>query len=240
MELTFEGVETRTGQRRGRPGAEPVRRHSRLKGRFEGTFWRPFKPEDVGRYLDAARAFDKAGKKPGDRKGPLGLVAIEVLRALLEKVDYATGRLDPELATLAAMVPASKDTVVRALAALRRHGFVDWIRRYEPTGNTGPGPRVKQASNAYRLALPPAAARLLGLRGRKAPLPDDLVHARAEREAEFKRHLAQAEPEERNATLFGRGALASAFSRFERAVASKSKRESDRRSESHPDRYPRE
>ena len=56
----------------------------------------------------------------------------------------------------------SKDAVVRALAALRRHGFVDWLRRYIPTGNLGAGPQVQQTSNAYRLALPPAAERLLG------------------------------------------------------------------------------
>jgi hypothetical protein len=56
----------------------------------------------------------------------------------------------------------SKDAVVRALQALRAHGFLDWLRRYVPTGQEGRGPQVKQTSNAYRLSMPARAMRLLG------------------------------------------------------------------------------
>lgn len=67
---------------------------------------------------------------------------------------------------------------MEALARLRQHGFADWLRRFEPTGCEGRGPQVRQVSNAYRLALPPRAARLLGVHGQDVPLPDDAEHAR--------------------------------------------------------------
>jgi hypothetical protein len=70
----------------------------------------------------------------------------------------------------------SKDAVVRALQALRDHGFLDWLRRYEPTGCEGRGPQVRQVSNAYRLSMPARALRLLGVLGQATPLSDDLTH----------------------------------------------------------------
>ena len=236
MELMFEAFARGAGQGRGR-AAEPLRRHSRLRGRFEGVFWRPFKPRDVARYLTAAERFERTGKKPGERSGPLGTVAIEVLRELLRLIDYRSGRLEPALLTLMARIKRSKDAVVRALAALRRHGFVDWVRRYEPTGNTGAGPQVRQVSNAYRLALPPAAERLLGRAGEDAPLPEDHEHAVEARKAAFRAQLAQADPEERNTALFGQGRLSDAFSRMEKALGQRNERESAKRSESRPSRY---
>ncbi len=232
MELLLDGCARGVEPGQGGRPAEPVRRHSRQKGRCEGMFWRPFKPRDVARYLTAAERFERAGKKPGDRCGPLGTVAIEVLRELLRLVDYKTGRLDPALTTLMARTKRSRDAVVRALAALRRHGFVDWLRRYIPTGNIGAGPQVQQTSNAYRLALPPAAERLLGKAGEEAPVPEDHAHAIEVRRAERRAQLAGADPEERNAAMFGFGPLAYAFSRMERAVEQRTKRESARRSES--------
>ena len=235
MELVFEGPSSGAGPGREGRTAEPIRRHSRPQGRFEGLFWRPFRPKDVGRYLTAAERFERAGKKPGARSGPLGTVAIEVLRELLRLIDYRTGRLEPALTTLMARTRRSRDAVVRALAALRRHGFVDWVRRYVSTGNRGPGPQVQQTSNAYRLALPPAAERLLGRAGEDAPLAEDLEHALEARRAERKAQLEAEAPEARNAVLFGSGPLAAAFSRLERAVGQRRERESARRSESQPE-----
>ncbi len=162
----------------------------------------------------------------------MGVVAIEVLRELLRLVDYRTGRLDPALTTLMARTRRSRDAVVRALAALRRHGFIDWVRRYIPTGNKGPGPQVQQTSNAYRLALPPAAERLLGRAGEDAPMPDDHAHALATREASRQGQLASAEPQERNAALFGIGAMSSAFTRIEQVLELRRERESARQTES--------
>lgn len=141
------------------PPREPIRRHSRPRGRCEGVFWRPFNPKDIGRYLLAAERFERAGRQKGDRSGPLGAVALEVLRELVRLIDYRTGRLEPALTTIMRRVKRSKDAVVRALANLRTHGFLDWLRRWEATGDREGGPPVKQATNAYRLALPPAPVR---------------------------------------------------------------------------------
>src|SRR4051812_2726897 len=40
------------------------------------------------------------------------------------------------------------------MARLKLHGFLDWIRRTEPTGNKGEGPQVRQITNAYVFGLP--------------------------------------------------------------------------------------
>lgn len=155
--------------------AQPVRRHSRLAGRFEGTFYAPFKKDDVGRYMLAAERYELTTRQKGKRYGKLGSVALEVLRELLRLVDYRTGRLEPRIDTIQRRTRRSRPAVVRALAALRGAGFLDWIRRYVPTGQVE-GPRVRQTSNAYRLSLPAAAARLLGAWAKAAPIPDDHDH----------------------------------------------------------------
>ena len=101
----------------------------------------------------------------------MALEALEVLRELVRLIDYRTGRLEPALTTLMRRVKRSKDAVVRALANLRTHGFLDWLRRWEATGATDGGPPVKQATNAYRLTLPPAAEKLLGHLASPPPAP---------------------------------------------------------------------
>jgi hypothetical protein len=141
------------------------------------VFWRPFNPKDIGRYLLAAERFERAGRQKGDRSGPLGAVALEVLRELVRPSDYRTGRLEP------ALTKRSKDAVVRALANLRTHGFLDWLRRWEATGDREGGPQEKQATSAYRLTLPPAAEKLLGHLASPPPTPEDIEHARAARMA---------------------------------------------------------
>jgi hypothetical protein len=164
---------------------EPVRRHSRLAGQCEGTFWSRVDRQEVRRVVLAARRYELAGRGFGRRRGPLGHVALEVLELLGNLVHRRTGRLEPSLLYLARTLRRSKDAVWRALRALRDHGFLDWLRRYEPTGVVeGPGPRVRQVSNAYRLSLPERARRLLGWRGEEVPEPDDAVWNRENRAAE--------------------------------------------------------
>ena len=91
---------------------------------------------------------------------------------------------------------------------------------------------MQQTSNAYRLALPPSAERLLGRAGEDAPAPEDHEHALEARRAAFKAQLDQADAIERNTALFGSGRLADAFSRMEKAIGQRCERESARRSES--------
>lgn len=174
----------------GRRTGEPVRRQSRLAGRCEGVFWRKTDRQEVRRIVLAARRYELVGRQAGQRSGPLGHVAIEVLELLANLVSYKTGRLEPSIDYLMEKLRRSRDAIVRALAALRTHGFLDWLRRYEPTGRTGRGPQVRQTSNAYRLYLPALARRLLGRLGQGAPLPDDFAHAREVRKAELEVYRA--------------------------------------------------
>lgn len=168
------------GPDRGR-GRVPVRRQSRLMGRCEGTFWQRTDRRAVRRVLLAAKRYELVTRGAGRRNGALGHVALEVLELMANLVDYRTGRLEPAIDTLAAKLRRARSAVIAALAALRTHGFLDWLRRYEPTGREGRGPQVRQVSNAYRLALPPRALRLLGLQGQDAPLPDDVAQEQQER-----------------------------------------------------------
>ena len=210
---------------------DPIRRHSRPRGRCEGIFWRPFNPKDIGRYLMAAERFERAGRKRGERSGPLGGVALEVLRELVRLVDYRTGRLEPALTTIMRRVKRSKDAVVRALANLRTHGFLDWMRRWEPTGDTQGGPPVKQATNAYRLFLPPAAEALLGCLASPAPHPEDIEHARAAQLAAVVAMVDGLPLDEQPAAAGATGSLAAALSRLGRGLMRR-ECESSERSES--------
>lgn len=174
----FTTIRAALGQSTTRHDRQPVRRHSHLAGRCEGLFWSRTARQDLRRIVLAARRYELAGRAQGRRNGPLGHVALEVLDLLANLMDRRTGRLDPSVAYLMDRLRRSRDAVVRALAALREHGFLDWLRRYEPTGREGRGPQVRQVSNAYRLVMPPRALRLLGIQGQPMPLPDDLDHAR--------------------------------------------------------------
>jgi hypothetical protein len=233
MEVVLQGLVQACGDE-GR--GEPVRRHSRAAGRCEGVFWRPFAPKDVGRFMLAAERFERANRKPGKRVGPLGPIGLEVLRELTRLVDFRTGRLDPAIATLQARLKRSRDAIVRALAALRAHGFLDWLRRYEPTGRVGKGPQVKQTSNAYRLSLPPAAARLLGHLAREAPAPEDLEHGLEVRAAQVRATIAALDPEDQAQAVFGDTPLGRAFGRLGLAVQ---QRESARQTESSLSSFPK-
>ena len=211
---------------------EPVRRGSRLRGR-EGTHWRPTRRRDARQIVLAAKRFELRGRTPGHRSGPLGTVAIEVLELLANLVDPRTGRLDPSIVTMTRMLRRSRDAIVRALANLRRHGFIDWLRRYEPTGNET-GPQVRQASNAYRLAMPERGSDALGAYGESPPPPDDDVQRRAEWDQEREAMTAQLPLPKRAWHHIEPGPLADALARLGRHVAERAEaaeRESAERTE---------
>jgi DNA-binding transcriptional MocR family regulator len=136
----------------------------------------------------AARKYELATRQPGARCGALGAIAIEIVELFANLVDFRTGRLEPSLDTLMRMLKRSRDAIARALKALRTHGFLDWLRRYVPTGNEGRGPQVQQTSNAYRLSLPANALQLLGRYGQTPPPPEDFDQARQSRAAEIEAH----------------------------------------------------
>lgn len=214
----------------GRTG-EPVRRHSHMAGRCEGLFWRRMDRAEARRVVLGARKYELAGRQAGQRNGPLGFVALEILDLMANLIHGKTGRLDPSLDWLMATLKRSRDAIHRALKALRDHGFLDWLRRYVETGNEGRGPRVQQTSNAYRLFLPPRALRLLGRAGQPAPVPDDFDQERTTRAAERTAQAAAMTFEEYAHHHVEDEALAAMLAKLGASVREK-QRESGRQAES--------
>ena len=211
------------------PAPQPVRRGSHRAGRCEGMFWRPTSRQEIRRVLLAARRFELLGRRAGRRNGPLGHVALEVLELLGHLVSYRTGRLEPSVAFLMEKLRRSKSAIYDALHALKAHGFLDWLRRYEPTGREGRGPQLRQTSNAYRLSLPACAMRLLGRLLQPPPLPDDVQHARELRTSEIAAHRASLPLDELPLFEVEDDRLGQLLASLGRAVQ---ERESARRSES--------
>jgi hypothetical protein len=228
----FQSIADIAGPQHGRRTHQPIRRHSRPKGRCEGVFWRRTNRQEVRQIVMAARRYELAGRQPGARNGPLGFVALEVLELLGNLVDFRSGRLDPSLDFLMTKLKRSRDAIVRALRALRDHGFLDWLRRFEPTENEGRGPQVRQVSNAYRLSLPRRAAALLGRLFASAPVPDDAAHRRQLAAAEIEAHRAGLSNRDRALFEVEDEGLAAALSRLGAALDAKKERESASRSES--------
>lgn len=206
----------------------PIRRHSRLAGR-EGTFWRGMKRQDARQIVLAAKRYELKTRTYGRRNGALGAIAIEVLDYLANLMDYRTGRLDPSIDTMMNKLHRSRDAIVRALKALREHGFLDWIRRYEPTGGQGRGIQVQQTSNAYRLFLPKRALALLGRYFQAPPVPDDFSHAQQQHTAAIERHRASLDLAELALFDIGDNALGQSLARLGKLLQ---QRESAKRTES--------
>lgn len=139
---------------------QPVRRNSRHRGDREHRIWHQIgdgTKRGGRRYaaavMKAAEFYELRNKQPGRKNGPLGHIGLEVLRALFRVVDFKTGRLEPAIAYICERIRRSRAAVVEALARLKEHGFLDWIRRTEPTDNVGAGPQVRQITNAYGFDL---------------------------------------------------------------------------------------
>jgi hypothetical protein len=179
---------------------QPVRRNSYYASdRRSTSMWRPIAHDSrqarrlIAARLKAAEHYNERNKQPGDRQGPLGDVGIRLLRELYRIVDFKTGRLEPAIDTLCQRINRARATVVKYLAKLKEHGFLDWVRRSEPIDDAdGAGPRVRQITNAYGFRLPASAAnwvkKILG----NGPAPDcELAHREADR-AEVNAMLASA------------------------------------------------
>ncbi|HEY0626375.1 MAG TPA: replication protein A [Allosphingosinicella sp.] len=169
---TIGSIINGTASPKARRTFQPVRRNSYHRGEREGRIWRQFAPSKaearriISARMRAAEAYELANKMAGKRNGPLGHVGLELLRHLYRMIDYKSGRLEPCLDTLMQRMRRSRAAIVAAMKRLKEHGFLSWIRRTEPIDNPGPGPQVRQISNAYCFGLPKVAAdivrRLLG------------------------------------------------------------------------------
>lgn len=183
---------------------QPVRRNSYYRGEREGTVWRPLGTDKraakrlIGSRLKAAERYEHhhrrelQRKHPGRRNGPLGDVGLMVLKALYDLVDFRTGRLEPAIDTIASRICKARSAVIRALARLREHGFINWVRRSEPVENDGAGPQVRQISNAYGFGMPAEAAVWVERSQGKGPAPDDELARQEMQQAELAAMLSQA------------------------------------------------
>jgi hypothetical protein len=166
---------------------QPVRRSSVNVGTVEHRIWHPFDPERKGPVMKAAEQYERQHRLPGRENGPLGHVGLELLRELLRIVDHKSGRLEPGYDYLMRRLKRSRDAIARALARLRAHGFLDWVRRTRPKEDAdGAGPQVEQATNAYWFKLPDCCAafvrRLLGKAPPASKAREEVIaEARAER-----------------------------------------------------------
>lgn len=172
-----------TPKKRVRRTNQPVRRNSYHAGEREHQLWRPIADGRtraarrwIGAVMKSARRFERESMEASRRNGALGHVGLEVLEALFEFVDYRTGRCEPAVATIAGRIKRSRKAVHAALARLRAAGFLDWIRRTEPTDNAGGfGPQVRQISNAYGFRLPERVAAMVRQLLGNAPPPEDAL-----------------------------------------------------------------
>ncbi len=186
-----------------RRSGEKVWRNSYYEGQIEHRLWRPIGDgtkrggkRRAGAILKAARQFEyrtrvkRRIEQPGCENGLLGAIGLEVLEALYEVVDFASGRLEPAIATIGERIGRSYAAVHRALCRLREAGFLHWARRSRKLDNAGDaGPQVEQITNAYALLVPKELefflSRLIG----RGPKPDCDRWRREDDAAEWQRML---------------------------------------------------
>ena len=135
------GVRARRPEPEHRRSAQPVHRDSRMDGAWVEGFWRKMTWREKHDVVNAARRYDRANKKPGEKNGPIGSIGLELLEELAAMAVNFSGRVRPTLVTLAARIRRSKSTVVEYLRRLADAGIVEWVRRLVPKPDAEPWAR---------------------------------------------------------------------------------------------------
>jgi hypothetical protein len=168
-----------------------ARRGSLEAGSFEDGFFAAPARGETDRLLRAARDLLDAGRRFARRARADGHVlagdealaarltagAVRVYEELLSLARTCRGRVFPSYDRIAERTGLGRATVARAVACLEALGFLERRRRFVRVEGEGPGPRLRQTSNAYRPALPARLMRLIARR--PAPVPAD-AQARAD------------------------------------------------------------
>lgn len=212
---------------------EKVWRNSYTEGTIEDRVWKPISdgtPRGGKRWvralLKAAKDFENRTRRerretePGVRNGALGEVGIAVLEYLYDLVDFATGRLEPAIATIANETGRSYSAVHEALCRLREAGFLHWMRRSRPIEEPVPGgQQVEQITNAYALLIPDSIKVWMAQLFKKAPTPECEADRRKREKEAYEAMLAALTAEERHDTTWnGNRLLGEALKRLARAV----------------------
>ncbi len=176
------GIRIRRPEPEHRRSHQPVRRNSRMDGDWVHQWYRPMTMREKNELVRAARAYDRAMKQPGEKRGPIGSIGLELLEELATLAAACRGRVFPTLSWMQSKLKRSRDTIVGCLRRLSDAGLVTWVRRIVPVDEReawARGPQVKQTSNAYRLELPKRLRKFV----RKAPPAADEAARKAEMRA---------------------------------------------------------
>ncbi len=112
--------------------------------------FQPMKKKQAAKLWHEARRFERSTRQPGRQDGALGRNGLAVLYALLfDFLNYASGRLDPAIDTIAQAANISPRSAARGLANLKAAGVLNWARRC--IADIGEAGRIvfRQLSNAY-------------------------------------------------------------------------------------------
>lgn len=145
-----------------RTTGQPVHRGSYDANDKRAQIARPINALFAKAWMVTMRKWARLKRRPG-RAHDLTLNMIEIAQAIFSAMHYASGRCEITLDEIMKRADLSRATIVKGLRRLNDFGFIDWVRRTEPTGNKpGEGPMVKQAPNAYffEVSRLPTEARL--------------------------------------------------------------------------------
>jgi hypothetical protein len=182
--------------------------------------FQPMKKKEAARRWHEARRFERNTRQPGKQDGALGRNGLAVLYVLLfDFLNYASGQLDPAIATIAAAANISERSASRGLANLKAHGVLNWARRCAVEIGAAGRTVFRQLSNAYAVLpvsqwlghrpRPPAPPPEAGTWGDHPPLPSIIEQAATA--ASFPERVRTLELDEP-------GSLAAALARLGRAV----------------------
>src|SRR3954451_11723944 len=119
----------------------------------------PLPKKRAVRIFHKARAFERQTRPKGKQDGALGRNGLLVLHALIfDFLNYATGRLDPAIATIARKAAISVSSAKRGLANLKQSGVLHWMRRAAETRDEKGRFCEEQDTNAYGLIPPTTTA----------------------------------------------------------------------------------
>src|SRR3954454_8930059 len=115
----------------------------------------PLKQKKAVKIFHKARAFERQTRPKGKQDGALGRNGLLVLHALIfDFLNYATGRLDPAIATIAKKAAISVSSAKRGLANLKLAGVLHWLRRAAETHDGKGRFCLDQDTNAYGIVPP--------------------------------------------------------------------------------------